>query len=561
MNFSITWHLDPLELHLIEAFRRDFALCMQALESDFSKGVVLWQKLHRDSRQIQSHAACLSVEDITNPQGIQESAVSLELEGLVHEAACALDEKLVQLTEKEIEDLIQDKEIHYYLFQRRALAQKRLSKKQETLIAKLQVHGFHSLNELYKIAYERMRIEVEGKRYSPGQIDNLFHSPLHELRKKAFLALTDNCKEQEEIFAQILRSITGFRLDLNKERGWENPFFEPYHNNRCEEKTVLAMWQAISQHKTLFVKFLKKKQTLLGADQLCWYDIEAPIQSNTDAISYQDACTRIIEAFSGYSQDLASFAKHALKSGWCDVENRQNKAYGGFCTPFPNTKESRIFLNYSESMHNMLVLAHELGHAYHNHVLYDFAECAQLYPITLAETASTTCELLLLQLLAKKGQASVWHDICMRCCTFFLNIQARFLFEKMLFTEAKKGFVSSKMLSDMMLEAQKNAFSDALDIYHPYFWITKIHFYLTDYPSYNFPYTVGFCLSLALVKRALENPETFEQLYRAFLQDSGKMSVEAIVKKHFEQDATTVDFWLEAIQPAIDAFEQFVGDK
>ena len=51
-------------------------------------------------------------------------------------------------------------------------------------------------------------------------------------------------------------------------------------------------------------------------------------------------------------------------------------------------------------------IAHELGHAYHNHILKDAPEIYRDYPMTLAETASIFCETLVLEGALEKAGTS-----------------------------------------------------------------------------------------------------------------------------------------------------------
>lgn len=558
MTFPQKWHLDAQILEKIPLFEMCFDQCLNLLQKDLARGIDLWQQLHSDFRDIQSYAACKMVENVENKEAIELNAKALELEEQLRKASNLLEQQLLKHSTSQIQSLIKCKDILFFLLQKRALAKKKMPPEKETLATLTEIYGYHSWNELYKIAYEKMRMNVNGELLSPGQIENLLANPQQRIRKEAFDVLVEACKDQEELFSQILRSITGFRLKIYKERGWDAPFFEAYHNNRISEKTVQAMWKAVSEVAPVFQTFLQKKKKHLGLKTFSWYDLEAPFSIDAKQVPYDIAAKGILEAFSHYSKDLADFSNKALSDYWIDAENRKNKAYGGFCAQFPGTRESRIFMTYAGTQSNALVLAHEIGHAYHNHVLYDLPELAQSYPETLAETASTAAELMLLESLPKHDALHYCHDKAQRSCTFFLNIYARYLFEQKLFQEARSGFVSSNMLCSYMLEAQKEAYGSCLDAYHPYFWITKIHFYLTDTPSYNFPYTAGYLLSLAIMSKARRERDSFEQWYRSFLLDTGRMSVEDIVKKHFGADAANYEFWLEASQIAVDDANQFI---
>ena len=142
-----------------------------------------------------------------------------------------------------------------------------------------------------------------------------------------------------------------------------------------------------------------------------------------------------------------------------------------------------------------------------------------------------------LALLEEKIQNSV---------AFFMNIHARFLFETRFYDKRKSGLLSDEEISELMVEAQKEAYCDALTSYHPHFWASKLHFYITGTPFYNFPYTFGYMFSTGLYVRALEEGPSFADKYDALLRDTGVMSVEDLAKKHLNVDLTQRDFWQSA---------------
>ena len=154
-----------------------------------------------------------------------------------------------------------------------------------------------------------------------------------------------------------------------------------------------------------------------------------------------------------------------------------------------------------------------------------------------------------LALLEEKIQNSV---------AFFMNIHARFLFETRFYDKRKSGLLSSEEISELMVEAQKEAYCDALTSYHPHFWASKLHFYITGTPFYNFPYTFGYMFSTGLYVRALEEGPSFADKYDALLRDTGVMSVEDLAKKHLNVDLTQRDFWQSAADSCVSDIRQFL---
>jgi oligoendopeptidase F len=101
-----------------------------------------------------------------------------------------------------------------------------------------------------------------------------------------------------------------------------------------------------------------------------------------------------------------------------------------------------------------------------------------------------------------------------------------------------------------MLEAQQTAYQDAFseDGWYPGFWISKLHFYITGTPFYNFPYTFGYLLSLGVYALADEYGEEFPERYRQLLINTGCCNAEEAVAKTFDRDLSGPEFWRGSLQ-------------
>lgn len=375
--------------------------------------------------------------------------------------------------------------------------------------------------------------------------------------RKAWGGAADYC-------ADTLNHLAGFRLKLYKGRGWEDVLKEPLGINRMSHTTLDVMWDVITKSKPALVSYLQRKAKLLGMDALAWVDVEAPVGKSSGKIPYDQAAKDIVTQFRKFSPKLADFAEHAFDNNWIEVEDRPAKRPGGFCVSFPESKESRIFMTYSGTPSNVSTLAHELGHAYHSFLLDDQPLFNQNYAMNVAETASTFAEVIVsdaqvkaaadpeekLALLEAKIQNSV---------AFFMNIHARFLFETRFYEKRKEGLVNAEELSALMEEAQKEAFCGVLSEYHPHFWASKLHFYITDVPFYNFPYTVGYMFSTGLYRLALEQGASFADKYDNLLRDTGVMTLEDLVSKHLGVDLAEPDFWQGAVDLIVADINEFLA--
>jgi oligoendopeptidase F len=221
-------------------------------------------------------------------------------------------------------------------------------------------------------------------------------------------------------------------------------------------------------------------------------------------------------------------------------------------------------MTYSGTPSNISTLAHELGHGFHTYAMRDLHLLNRSYAMNVAETASTFAEMIVSDASVKNAKSeeeklALLEEKVQRSVALLMNIHARFLFESRFYTERKQGNVSAERLNELMAEAQKEAYGNALDEYHPSFWASKLHFYITGVPFYNFPYTFGYLFSLGIYAQALKEGKGYEEKYIALLKDTASMTVEDLSMKHLKADLTKPEFWESAVQLCIDDVEEFLS--
>jgi oligoendopeptidase F len=142
----------------------------------------------------------------------------------------------------------------------------------------------------------------------------------------------------------------------------------------------------------------------------------------------------------------------------------------------------------------------------------------------------------------------------------FCDIYSRYIFERSLYEERAKGTVQKARLSELMVAAQKRAYANMLDEdgYHPLFWCSKLHFYISDYPFYNYPYTFGYLFAGGVYDRAKKEGAGFADKYRDLLADTGSMSTDEVAKKHLDVDLSGKQFWNDAVGRSLADIDEFV---
>jgi pepF/M3 family oligoendopeptidase len=592
--FPQTWDLSPFfpapetaEFRaVVEGLREELqavAELSDALPALAAESATSWAEfLQRFERveitygDVRSFIGCWSAADAENLLYRQFEATLSALSPTRERITTNLDFALKVATEADLAAALDAapylRRIGYYLSHRQRQAALRLPREQELLAADLGVDGLHAWGRLFDRISGALKVNVveHGKTVtkSPGQV--LFDSPQRLVRENNFHAVDAAWASIEETCADALNHIAGSRLTLYRRLGVADHLVAPLRYNRMSRETLDTMWSTITASKGVLLEYLAAKAKLLGLSRLSWFDQSAPLPNIPgttvdDHIPYDTACTWIIDAFSQFSPEFGDFATMSLRERWIEAEDRSGKRQGGFCTGLFGAKQSRIFMTYTNSADSMSTLAHELGHAYHSWVLRDEPYFLADYPMNLAETASTFAEAVLAEQRLSRSRSdyerlAMLDGLLGDAVAFLMNIHGRFLFEEAFHRERADGELSAARLSELMTEAQRTAYLNAFanDGWNPRFWASKMHFYMTDVPFYNFPYTFGYLLSLGVYAIGKDAGPSFPEQYRRLLMATGCCDAEDAVRTTLGYDLRQPDFWRKSLDIIAGRVTQFV---
>ncbi|TMU87022.1 M3 family oligoendopeptidase [Bacillus sp. BHET2] len=471
--------------------------------------------------------------------------------------------KRLAITEKSLwRNLLETKELKEYRF---VLTEWKDDADREPSqeMSDLMVDGYHSWGEFYQSFMSSIKVEVKNQELSVGQALNLRSHSDPSVREESHRALVEKWAEHEGMFAQILNHLAGFRLNMYKSVGVEDVISVPLAQNRMKEETLHAMLSVIEKNKEPFADYLNVKAKMNGDSKMKSFHFGSLMNHEQQSIEYSEAAALIEEQFHGFGTEMGQFAEKAFGEGWVEAENRPNKSAVAFCAGFPQIGESRVFLTFNNTFKGILSLVHELGHAFHNHAMKSVDGINKQYPMSLAETASTFAEMIILEAAMEKANSDeeklfILDEKLKRSVMNFMNLHARFIFEKEFHEERKKGFVSATRLNELMKSAIERGYDGSLDEIPIHSWVWTPHFYKTESPFYSFPYTFGYLLALNFFAKAKETGKEFEQHYLSLLEDSGSMSAEDLVMKHLGEDITEGAFWEKGMRLCIKDSEEFV---
>lgn len=522
---------------------------------------------------LRSYIGCVASADSMNEDHLKEEAEMSVLGAEFSKLSSELLNSLKKADNKTFEMFTEKPTLSsasYYLHRVREESQKRMDQDNEILAADLGVDGIGAWGRLYDTISSKLEFDMEypdGKkaRLPMSQRRSLMEKPDRETRKAAFEGGNKAWEQIEDVTASALNAIAGTRLTLNRHRGIDHFLDVALFQASISKKTLDAMLEAIHSEIEVPKEILRQKAGTMNQDKIAWYDLGAPMDLEfKKKLDWQEAQNLVQKSFSASYPKLGDFASNAFEKKWVDWSPREGKRPGGFCTGSLMTKESRIFMTYNETIGDVLTLAHEAGHAFHSHVMSDIRPYSHFYPMTLAETASTFGEMILTEGILENPSISEEEKILMldteinHGAIYLMDIPVRFEFEKAFYEERQRGEVSVSRLKELMTITQQNIFGDILEEggEDPYFWASKLHFYITGVTFYNFPYTFGYLLSRGLFAMFKKEGKDFLSKYEEFLRLTGSDTAENVAKRSIEQDLESPDFWVQSIHTLNEPLEK-----
>ena len=460
----------------------------------------------------------------------------------------------------------------YFLEEMRNFKPYTLTEAEEKIINIKDVTGRSALDRLYDTITSRYTydLEVDGEQHTGLSRDALMQFASHhdpDVRARAYQVLYAKYGDEAPILGQIYQGIVtdwgNENVDL---RGFENPIATRNLFNDIPNGVVDTLLKVAEKNAPLFQRYFKLKAGLIGMEKLRRYDLYAPVAASDRKFSYEDACNWTLEAFDKFDTKLGDMVRKVFADGHVDSELRPGKMGGAFCSPYLPTMTPWVLLNYAGKIRDISTIAHEMGHAVHAMLASHHSVLTAHSSLPLAETASTFCEMLLIDLLLEReSDPGVRRDILFRQMDDAYATIMRQSFFAMFEKEAHEMVRAGADVDELAAAYMKNLetqFGDAMDVAEEFKWewVSIPHIY--GVPFYVYAYAFGQLLVLALYRQYQVEGEAFKPRFMEILSAGGSMAPMEILKKA-GIDVSTESFWqggfdllaenlsrLEVIRPA-----------
>jgi oligoendopeptidase F len=451
-----------------------------------------------------------------------------------------------------------------------------LSEPVEAALTKRAPFGPDSWDEFFDECEADLRFDHQGeKKNITEMLDILTNSKDAAQRAEVQKLVNDGLGGYfAKYSAQTLYVIVGKGAVECKERNYRNPMEGRNKSNRIPDAVVNALHDAVKDFAApLARRYYRLKAELLGMKTLRWCDRNAPLPfTDTTVVPFEHAMTTVLAAYESFSPTLAGVIREFISTKRIDAPATKGKRGGAFNCSFVlpgNRPQSFTFLNYLGSNHDVMTLAHELGHGVHG-ILAGVAQGPLMFhpPIAYCETASVFGEMttfnFVKERLAQEGDRPALLALITQKIEGMLNTVVRQIgfsnFERRIhgmdaaYSEWKEPTkLSVEELDTLWLTTAKELYGEEGEVFTyedtSHLWSYVSHFHR---PFYVYGYAFGELLTQSLYAQRSRLGDRFETLYLDLLRSGSTKNVVELLEP-FGINATDKTFWAEGIRLSLEA--------
>nr|WP_244261676.1 oligoendopeptidase F [Anaerococcus hydrogenalis] len=386
---------------------------------------------------------------------------------------------------------------------------------------------------------------------------NLELDPNREFRKEVYEKYYTVYKQFENTAASLLDGEMTANNTIAKLKKFDSARKMSLFANNIDEKVYDNLIEVIHDNIEIHRDYTSLRKKVLGLDDLGFEDIYLPlVEDYNKTYTFEEAKELILKALAPLGEDYIKKAREGFDDRWFDVMENDGKRSGGYSSGSYDT-EPYILLNYNDSLDSLFTTAHELGHSMHSYYTrktqpYIYGD----YSIFLAEIASTTNELLLLNYMidhAKDEKEKAYllnHYVnSFKSTVFRQTMFAEFELEANKLVENSLP-VTAEKLNQIYHDLNVDYFGEDIEVdkYISTEWARIPHFYMF---YYVFQYATGFSSAVSLSEKILKGNKEDLEKYLNFLK-AGKSKYPLQVLKEAGVDMSKKD----SLQKAMDVCKE-----
>lgn len=410
------------------------------------------------------------------------------------------------------------------------------------------------------LRFPNVKKDGEEIELSDANFTSLEEDKDREFRRNVYETYYKVYKQFENTSASLLDGeITSHNI-VAKLRGYDSARQMSLAAGNIDEKIYDNLLEVIHENMDIHRDYTSLRKEFLGVDDLGFHDIYVPLVNNYDRkIEFDEAREIVLEAIKPLGEEYVKVAREGFEQRWFDVMPNEGKRSGAYSWGSYDT-QPYILLNHTNTINDVFTIVHELGHSMHSYYTRKTQPFVYgSYSIFLAEIASTTNELLLLDYMLKNSQSEEEKAYLLN---YFVNQFKSTVFRQSMFAEFEHEVnklvadgqpIPAARLNKIYGDLNRDYFGSDINVddYISVEWSRIPHFYMF---YYVFQYATGFMSAVALSQKILKGTDEDRSAYLNYLK-AGESEYPLEVLKKAGVDMTNKDAMESAMEVARNALK------
>ena len=580
---SLTWKLEDIfvsEKEWEEALNEALSLADEIVKftgkitesaDTLYKVLEIYEKCHLKFHLVNGYAFKMRDVDTTSTSSQTLYAKAMSAEVTASEKLAFIEPEIIAASDETVEKFYNEKPelVKYKIFitEIRRGKEHSLSPELEKLLAgtnelaELPYEGFATLSnadlKFPEITNEKgEKIQITGGRFVP-----LEESKDRALRKEVFEKYYETFGSFKNTWAILYAGQIKQLMFNARARKYSTTLEASVDGNNVSPEVYKNLVEAINDNLDKMHRYVRLRKKLLEVDELHMYDVYVPIVKDYEVkYTIEEAKELVLKAVEPLGANYVRLLEKAFAERWIDVVENEGKRSGAYSSGMYGVHPF-VLLNFNGTLDNVFTLAHEMGHAMHSYFSNEGQNFLDSrYKIFVAEVASTTNEVLLMEYMLKNAKDNKERAYLLN---HYMDSFKGTIYRQTMFAEFEKTSneiaesgepLTHENLTKLYLELNKKYYGEDMvsDELIGYEWMRIPHFY---YNFYVYQYATGYSAAVAIAHRILEEGEVAVNDYMKFLHSGCTDDPVSLLKIAGVDMATK-----EPINSALEVFDRVIGE-
>ena len=412
------------------------------------------------------------------------------------------------------------------------------------------------------LAKEQAKVTSENGKFENktfSQLLGLINNKNKKVRDSAAQALNQILAKYTDLAEAEINSILAHKKTIDELRGFTRPDSSRHIKDDIETKIVDLLVKVVSENFVISRRYYRLKAKLLGVKKLKYHERNLECGKIDKKYTYSESINLVLRVFKNLDFKFYKILDQFIKNGQIDVFSRKGKRSGAFCVHFLVGQPTYVFLNHTDKLHDVLTIAHEMGHAINNELMREKQGAVYFDTLTsTAEVASTFMEDFVLNEVIQRVDDEQKLSILMSklnsdISSIFRQV-AFYKFEQELHkTFREEGYLSYKEIGNIfkkhMLDYMGNYVEQSPGSEN--WWVYVGHFRLF---FYVYSYASGLLISKSLQNLVRQDRHFIEKI-KEFLSIGTSDSPKNVFKR-LGVDITDRKLWDKGIKEVEDLLQK-----